>query len=74
MSDRKKALMDFLSYSHYNLVWFSLNFVLCTMPAIAIIFTTSDLDMNGKDHTLIPITLTLWIMHIIAFLTQVYIY
>lgn len=67
--------MDFLSYSHYNLVWFSLNFVLCTMPGIAIIFSGGILDdLNGKEHTLLPITLTLWVMHIIAFLTQVYIY
>lgn len=66
--------MDFLSYSHFNLVWFSLNFVLCTMPGIAIYVSDEELDMNNKDHTLVPITLTLWIMHIIAFLTQVYIY
>jgi len=74
VSDRKKALMDFLGYSHYNLVWFSLNFVLCTMPMIALWFTDVELDMNFKDHTLVPITITLWVMHIIAFITQAFIY
>ena len=44
------------------------------MPGIAIYVSDEELDMNNKDHTLVPITLTLWIMHIIAFLTQVYIY
>ena len=74
VSDRKKALMDFLSYSHYNLIWFSINFVLCTMPLVALFISNENLYLKGKDQSLVPITLTLWGMHTIVFLCQVFIY
>ena len=36
VSDRKKAMLDFISYASVNLTWFALNFVLCTMPPLCI--------------------------------------
>ena len=38
VSDRKKAVLDFISYAAINLTWFALNFVLCTMPPLCIYF------------------------------------
>ena len=36
VSDFKKAVLDMINYASINLTWFSLNFVLCTMPLICI--------------------------------------
>lgn len=36
ISDFKKAVLDTVNYANINLTWFSLNFVLCTMPPLCI--------------------------------------
>jgi len=74
ISDMKKALTDFISYSAYNIAWFAFNFVLCTMPAVCIIIESPEMEEQGKDASYFPILYTLWGMHVIAFIVQIFIY
>ena len=48
----QKAIHDFLTYERTNLVWSSLNTVLCVMPLIGLLVinpkTSDDLDFSSK--------------------------
>ena len=72
----KKALTDFIAYSHNNITWFSFNFVLCTMPAMCILIDSDSVGMvkPGADGSYYRILYTLWGLHVIAFICQWVIY
>ena len=74
ISDMKKALTDFISYSSNNLTWFAFNFVLCTMPPICLVLDDPDLWKHKIDDSYKKITYTLWAMHVLAFVCQFFIY
>ena len=70
----KKALTDFISYSHINLTWFGINFLLCSMPGFAIWMSNPALELKDTTKTYLPIVITLLAMHIIAFGAKIFIY
>jgi hypothetical protein len=37
-SDVKKLLTDFIRYAALNLTWFNLNFILCTIPLLVLLW------------------------------------
>mmetsp|Transcript_6940 Transcript_6940/g.9635 ORF Transcript_6940/g.9635 Transcript_6940/m.9635 type:complete len:301 (+) Transcript_6940:496-1398(+) len=74
-ADMKKALTDYVQYSMLNLTWFAINFVTCAMPPVCIWLNSDEaLDRAGYDQSFQPVIYTLWAMHLIAFLAQVFIY
>jgi len=74
VSDMKKALTDFITYSSNNLTWFAFNFVLCTMPIVCIIIDNDSLYTPCGTQSYFPILYTLWGMHVVAFMCQITIY
>ena len=74
VSDMKKVLTDFITYSSNNLTWFAFNFVLVTMPPVCILLDDQDLWFAGKTSSYFKIIYTLWGMHILAFICQIFIY
>ena len=70
----KKVLTDFITYSSNNLTWFAFNFVLVTMPPVCILLDDQDLWFAGKTSSYFKIIYTLWGMHILAFICQIFIY
>lgn len=74
-SDMYKALTDFIAYADINLTWFALNFVICTMPAVAI-YGLGDFApiVDDAQGSYIPVMLTMWATHIISFAAQLRIY
>ena len=67
-SDRSKAIQDFIVYTSMNLTWFSLNFVLCTMPAVCIFWLNKNETLVRKryDGSYAPIMYIIWITHMIV--------
>ena len=48
-TDRAKVLADFLVYSHANLTWFALSFVLVVMPFICLLMIKHTKPIEGQD-------------------------
>lgn len=48
-TDRAKVLADFLVYSHANLTWFALSFVLVVMPLICLLMIKYTKPIEGQD-------------------------
>ena len=74
-SDRLKAITDFLTYASINLTWFALNFVLSIMAPICIFWLqSSELELEDKEGSYMPIMYTLWGIHFIAFVFKLRVY
>ena len=77
ISDYKKAVLDHLSYAAINLTWFSLNFVLVTMPPICVFLLQEHIEMgtmDGETGSHYPIMLVIWLGHMLTFMVKLRIY
>lgn len=67
-ADMYKGLTDFISYSSINLTWFSINFVMVTMPPLSLFFLQEDKMVNSQaSGSYKPLIWILWGMHLLAF-------
>lgn len=79
-SDVKKLLTDFIKYAELNLTWFNLNFVLCTIPLLVLLWLAPqyesllDLDVTQKGVKYSTLVWMLWVIHCLQFVTRVQIY
>lgn len=74
VSDRLKVLTDFIDYSKQNLTWFSLNYVLCTMPLICILLESATKHKTLHTQSYLPIMYVLWAMHAANFFIHSLVY
>ena len=80
-SDIKKLIQDFLHYAAINLSWFNINFLLCVMPLIVLIYVNPSYyheylehDEEIKGVPLNYLIWALWVCHMIQFCTKIAIY
>ena len=79
-SDIKKIIQDFLHYASINLSWFNINFVLCVMPLIVLLYVNPhyneyyDHDEEEKGLDLSYLIWALWVCHVIQFATKIQIF
>ena len=73
-SDMNKAIHDFLSYEHTNLIWSSLNTVLCIMPLICLLVInprlTDSLDLADSKISYTALLIGVCITNIFQFLLR----
>ena len=77
VSDFKKAVLDIITYASINLTWFSINFVLVTLPPICIYFLdkhVGNLELEGRTGTYHPLMFMIWAIHLLTFLPKMTIY
>ena len=62
-----KRLTDFISYSSINLTWFTINFVMVTMPPLSIFLLQGDKMVNSEaTDSYEPLIWILWGMHVVS--------
>ena len=76
ISDFKKAVLDTVNYASINLTWFSLNFVLCTMPPLCIYVMEHQTEgkLNQNTESYIGQMYLLWAVHVITFIPKMRIF
>lgn len=77
VADYKKAVLDIITYASINLTWFSINFVMVTLPPICIYFLDKHvgyLELEGKTGTYHPLMFMIWATHLLTFLPKMTIY
>lgn len=77
VSDFKKAVLDHIAYASINLTWFSLNFVLVTVPPLCIFVLERYTDLGALEANTAsfhPIMCAIWAIHLLTFLVKLRIY
>lgn len=80
-SDIKKLIQDFLHYAAINLSWFNINFVLCIMPLVVLLYVNPQYQQDYLEHDeeikgvhLKYLIWAMWVCHMIQFVTKISIY
>ena len=77
VSDFKKAVLDHIAYASINLTWFSLNFVLVTLPPLCIFVLeryTHLGTLEANTASFHSIMCAIWAIHLLTFLVKLRIY
>ena len=77
VSDFKKAVLDHIVYASINLTWFSLNFVLVTLPPLCIFVLeryTHLGTLEAGTASFHSVMCAIWAIHLLTFLVKLRIY